>query len=784
MSAPDPETALAPLPEVPSTARLARLLYMQPIKLRRMFMTWGWDDNLTFLRERWQAGDPYLRRLLPRILPHVAVWLTLYMSALLLPMLVLDNFLGASVTAMVCYIYFTGWTSLTFGLSNGIRLALWMAAIFAATCFLASYSSAPTSPSATASALFCWIFGLLAGAFLDAMTSFRFWARSDVIHWFILVLFSATIGIGAVGKFGVWFGIAAIFTFGIGYLLTYYRLYLYPVESLVVARIAAVARDPVRGARAARWLPYRHHDLIRFPLPRLERVFIGLAEHSPNLARQLIDEASTTIAQRRPAQRAFDELQARALRQAAETANWQRVIDLKGNFYPAYTAIPTDDPLIKFITAATDMHAAASGGSQRRRAGLFEKAARQIDEIKRSYLAAPTHDHRASLLHAVADAWSQVIARQRHALTRLMEVDPEIPNVFIVGPPLNPSDPEELQLFRARRDLINIIDRDLDDAQRGVLYLVGQRRMGKTSLLAMLPIYLGTATTVVICGFQELSGHEYARTPHRWVVDELAAQLSKVAGIDLPEGTITDAWRSALAWMLAVDQELARLDHRALVAIDEVEGLQLAVNEGRSDLTFLDFVRAAGDKLRRIRLLLVSAHPLANPKLGPAWVDRLISVLPRTLGPLAPDDAEALLCRPVPTFPEVFDEAAARTILAHTGRHPFLIQAVGKEVVQRLLKDRRRVATAHDVERAIDGVIKIAEGALFTYLWDAFDPAEKSLMRALADGQPVDSETGTFRVLREQWFVDLHDGAPAIAFPLFGRWIRDYRAEHPPRCMA
>jgi hypothetical protein len=355
---------------------------------------------------------------------------------------------------------------------------------------------------------------------------------------------------------------------------------------LAVAYFTTGARDPARALRAARWLPYRHHDLIRFPLPRLERVFIGLAEHSPNLARQLIDEASTTIAQRRPAQRAFDELQARALRQAAETANWQRVIDLKGNFYPAYTAIPTDDPLIKFITAATDMHAAASGGSQRRRAGLFEKAARQIDEIKRSYLAAPTHDHRASLLHAVADAWSQVIARQRHALTRLMEVDPEIPNVFIVGPPLNPSDPEELQLFRARRDLINIIDRDLDDAQRGVLYLVGQRRMGKTSLLNNLGRLLPSTVTPL---FVDLQGPASKADDHAGFLYALARSMGESAqrqrGLRLPplprEALARDAFSVFDEWLRAVEAALG--DGVALLMLDEFEALDQAIARGRFD---------------------------------------------------------------------------------------------------------------------------------------------------------------------------------------------------------
>lgn len=41
MSAPDPETALAPIPEVPSTARLAWLLFMQPAKLHREFTAWS-----------------------------------------------------------------------------------------------------------------------------------------------------------------------------------------------------------------------------------------------------------------------------------------------------------------------------------------------------------------------------------------------------------------------------------------------------------------------------------------------------------------------------------------------------------------------------------------------------------------------------------------------------------------------------------------------------------------------------------------------------------------------
>jgi hypothetical protein len=79
MSAPDPESALAPLPEVPSTPRLAWLLFMQPLKLHRMLAAWGLegDPSLWRLRDRWRAGDRQLRRLVLRLLALNVLWVPL-----------------------------------------------------------------------------------------------------------------------------------------------------------------------------------------------------------------------------------------------------------------------------------------------------------------------------------------------------------------------------------------------------------------------------------------------------------------------------------------------------------------------------------------------------------------------------------------------------------------------------------------------------------------------------------------------------------------------------------
>jgi hypothetical protein len=75
-----------------------------------------------------------------------------------------------------------------------------------------------------------------------------------------------------------------------------------------------------------------------------------------------------------------------------------------------------------------------------------------------------------------------------------------------------------------------------------------------------------------------------------------------------------------------------------LVVVDEVERVEDGIRSGDLSTDFLDFLRATGDALRRIRFLLLTAYPL--PRLGRHWVDRLISATTRSLSYLDHDSAE------------------------------------------------------------------------------------------------------------------------------------------------
>jgi hypothetical protein len=323
---------------------------------------------------------------------------------------------------------------------------------------------------------------------------------------------------------------------------------------------------------------------------------------------------------------------------------------------------------------------------------------------------------------------------------------------------------DDAYLFKGRADLIRLIDHDLADDRRAPFWLFGQRRMGKSSLLNMLPERLGTGATVVKLNFQGLSGDQFLATPHL----RLALELAK-ARPELGSPPTATAWSETLEWLRRGEPLLE--EHRILVTIDEVEGLQRCIDAGQTTHAFLDFVRAAGDELRRIRLVLVSAAP--PHRLGRPWMDRLISAVHRELSYLLPEEAEELIRNPMPDFPDIYPSGGVERIVRETHGHPFLVQAVCDALIRDLNGRRRLKADDTDLTRAFDAAISLAGKAVFGDLWGARTGEEQELLRRLSKAGELKLEpTPPLQELRQQGFVEEHGGLFVITVPLFGAWIR------------
>ena len=546
---------------------------------------------------------------------------------------------------------------------------------------------------------------------------------------------------------------------------------------------------PVSLPLLASVLPYRHHDLIYLPLPFLAGFLVRLGEEHPVEGRRALNEAAASLGQKGPARRALMELQARSLERAARERQYASAAALALPFLPRRESLqfldsPKNEPelaelasaqlslitLNSIATAAQDLEAARSTGSHHQRRQALTRARKELERTFDLFTSTRVREGRRYLL--VVKAWLDRVADEEAALAALEQERPQVPLVFVSGVPLTPADES---LFVGRTDLIRLLDQDLAAERPVPLVLLGQRRMGKSTLLNFLPRLLGTGTRVVHLDFQGLSGNPLRGEPHRWVAAQVVAALASekiAAAFSPPE---EPAWGATLDWLSALEEPLAAAGRRLLIALDEVEGLERGIKEGWSDPAFLDFLRAAGDRLHRSRFLLVTAHPFS--RLGPHWSDRLISAQTRRIEPLAEEEARVLLTRPVAGFPDIYPPGGVERFLAATACHPYLLQLTAYDLTRRLNDAGRLKATDDDLTAALDRALE--ENNLFQNLWDDLTATEKALMAALARGEELTTAAGADELsqarrdlAREQLIRQDGEGWQ-VAVPLFARWIRE-----------
>jgi hypothetical protein len=573
------------------------------------------------------------------------------------------------------------------------------------------------------------------------------------------VLFGVEFGVTVGMDFGVAFGVAV----GVAFPLFFVRLPTFLLEAPVTWALSALTRAGwLTPARAVEQLPFRHHDLIYFPLPGLRSLLVELGRADPDLGRGVITQAAESLGQKRPARLALAELQALSLGNAARERWFARAARLDLPFLP--TEPPEDSPLRRFQAAAEDLRAYEVSRSHEHRQEMLAHAERVLEDFRINIQGKRRPELLERLLLPVARTWLELVAELRARLVDEMQRQPQVPTPFVAGPVLSADKP---WLFKGRKDLVGLIDHDLSGDRRGPLLLVGQRRMGKSSLLEMLPVQLGAGTTVIKVNFQGLSGSPLRAEPHRLLVAEVAK-----AWPGAPTEPQAGAWGLALGWLGQVDERLGQAGTRMLVAIDEVERLQDGIADGWANTDFLDFVRAVGDTLRRIRLLLVSAYPLA--RLGPHWPDRLISALSREISYLQPEEARELIRHPTPDFPDIYPEGAVNRLVAETRGHPYLIQLVCDELCRRLNDQSRLRAESADIQAAIDAAF--SKTSLFDELWRQQDDRGRTWLRVLAaEPRPVDRPDEALRRLVRTHFVQSADGKHQVAVPMFAAWIRDQK---------
>jgi hypothetical protein len=276
--------------------------------------------------------------------------------------------------------------------------------------------------------------------------------------------------------------------------------------------------------------------------------------------------------------------------------------------------------------------------------------------------------------------------------------------------------PARQDLFVGRYEIAAQIERLVGDPLQPPILLYGQRRMGKTSLLHNLGQRLPSHVLPI---FVDLMGPVSSSTDHAGFLCALARAIRRSAmnqadlALDpLPITQLSDnPFLHFDTWLDHFDQVLGAHGFQlALLALDEFE--TLAPRHASLDSTpILHLFRHILQHRRRFRLLFAGSHTGCEIE---ALSGFLINAQVLHLGRLTDHEARRLVEHPVPDFGLEYDVEAVDHVVALTGRHPFLLQLLCRDVVavknHQPLPRRRRV-TKPDVEEAVPPALQ--HGRLF-----------------------------------------------------------------------
>jgi hypothetical protein len=257
--------------------------------------------------------------------------------------------------------------------------------------------------------------------------------------------------------------------------------------------------------------------------------------------------------------------------------------------------------------------------------------------------------------------------------------------------------------------------REVLEGQRHAVWVLGARRLGKTSLLKELELRVQQSRdTPYVALYWDLQGsgdsRGLAETFLGSVEDsEPFRRATDMAVEDLEDLSVTDM-------LTTLVRRTVRSGWRLLLLVDEAEEL---LSVARTEPAILPRLRRVLHKGADVRAVLTSTRQLArlNDRTDYATSPFLQGFIPPVyLTPLAPDECRALLAR------GNFSPADVDLMMERTANHPFLVQLIAS----RLFESRDLGATLDQV--AADEMV----ANFFAVDFQTLDPAEQAILEDVA----------------------------------------------------
>ena len=302
-------------------------------------------------------------------------------------------------------------------------------------------------------------------------------------------------------------------------------------------------------------------------------------------------------------------------------------------------------------------------------------------------------------------------------------------NPYIAGKPL-----WDRERFFGREDILEWVERELQNLGTNALVLFGQRRIGKTSILLQLQQTL--PHNIFLPVYFDLQ--DQATRPLGQVLADLADTVTEEAGFDPPDPTAFDDQGRYFSrtFLPKLEKELGT-ERRLVFLLDEFDVLDQVAEKELASTTaakaFFPFLRSLMIKDSWRAFVFIVGRRAEDLTLN--FTTTFKASLVRELWVLDQASAEQLIGQAVTNNTLQFTDSAVNRILSLSNRHPYLTQLLCQRTWEQAYRAKPITPPLIDienVEEAVPDVLKSGEQALI-WLWNGLTPAEKIYAAALAE---------------------------------------------------
>ncbi|WP_069469702.1 MFS transporter [Candidatus Marithrix sp. Canyon 246] len=475
---------------------------------------------------------------------------------------------------------------------------------------------------------------------------------------------------------------------------------LYPFEAVWNIFICR-AYERRKTSRMIRWHSAFWDELQYIPLYGLENFLVKITERYPRVGKNAIEYLSVN-SQAWAAKEAQIELDARRLQNnsCVEGISKAHLKLAAGELEGSTSAL-----LRSFSRISLDVQAALEQKSKYNQRLVLNKVEASLDGLLRELTR--SSEAYAIRFRPIAETWRHTIADHLKVLSEIVEANQEIINPYVIALPLT----EDQEIFVGRSGISERIERLLLDKRRPPLFLYGQRRTGKTSLLNNLSKLLPTNMIPLFVDLQgpPASSKDFAGFLYnisRAMLNSAKRHRKIILPVLTREKLTEDPFSYFDEWLDEIEQELDE-NQTFLLMLDEFSVLDFVLAKGLLDEALvLGMFRHIIQHRPRIKMLLSDSSSIDEFE---RWASYLINVQTVHISYLETEEALQLITQPIPNFTLCYEEDASQRVLTITRGHPALTQLLCSEIVN--LKNKQDISIRHlvqisDVEAAIPGALQ------------------------------------------------------------------------------